>query len=147
MSQNKKGAVRIIPCLDVKDGRVVKGVNFVSLRDAGDPAARSFISGPQGPSAYGGNNWALQGPAYSGLMSYSYGGLEEILHSFAPETLDLPWILGYANYEGKVCYELWRSLQLRARGAMAFSAASMIRSDYSLSRSGEAAAKFLPEIS
>ena len=29
---------RIIPCLDVKDGRVVKGVNFVNLRDAGDPA-------------------------------------------------------------------------------------------------------------
>lgn len=28
---------RLIPCLDVKDGRVVKGVNFVSLRDAGDP--------------------------------------------------------------------------------------------------------------
>lgn len=28
---------RVIPCLDVKDGRVVKGVNFVSLRDAGDP--------------------------------------------------------------------------------------------------------------
>lgn len=31
--------VRIIPCLDVKDGRVVKGVNFVNLRDAGDPVA------------------------------------------------------------------------------------------------------------
>ncbi len=30
-------AKRIIPCLDVKDGRVVKGVNFVNLRDAGDP--------------------------------------------------------------------------------------------------------------
>ena len=30
-------ANRIIPCLDVKDGRVVKGVNFVNLRDAGDP--------------------------------------------------------------------------------------------------------------
>ncbi|HEY3222519.1 MAG TPA: imidazole glycerol phosphate synthase subunit HisF [Pseudolabrys sp.] len=30
--------VRVIPCLDVKDGRVVKGVNFVNLRDAGDPA-------------------------------------------------------------------------------------------------------------
>lgn len=29
---------RIIPCLDVKDARVVKGVNFVNLRDAGDPA-------------------------------------------------------------------------------------------------------------
>jgi len=36
--------VRIIPCLDVKDGRVVKGVNFVGLRDAGDPveAARAY---------------------------------------------------------------------------------------------------------
>lgn len=31
--------IRIIPCLDVKDGRVVKGVNFVNLRDAGDPVA------------------------------------------------------------------------------------------------------------
>ena len=30
-------AKRIIPCLDVKNGRVVKGVNFVNLRDAGDP--------------------------------------------------------------------------------------------------------------
>jgi imidazole glycerol-phosphate synthase subunit HisF len=32
---------RVIPCLDVKDGRVVKGVNFVDLRDAGDPVAAS----------------------------------------------------------------------------------------------------------
>ena len=32
-------AVRVIPCLDVKDGRVVKGVNFVALEDAGDPIA------------------------------------------------------------------------------------------------------------
>ena len=31
---------RIIPCLDVKDGRVVKGIQFVSLRDAGDPVER-----------------------------------------------------------------------------------------------------------
>jgi len=41
-------AKRIIPCLDVKDGRVVKGVNFLSLRDAGDPVeiARGYnISG------------------------------------------------------------------------------------------------------
>ncbi len=30
---------RIIPCLDVNNGRVVKGVNFVNLRDAGDPVA------------------------------------------------------------------------------------------------------------
>ena len=35
---------RLIPCLDVADGRVVKGVNFVGLRDAGDPveAARAY---------------------------------------------------------------------------------------------------------
>jgi cyclase len=35
--------VRVIPCLDVKDGRVVKGVNFVSLRDAGDPVEQAAI--------------------------------------------------------------------------------------------------------
>jgi imidazole glycerol-phosphate synthase subunit HisF len=36
--------IRVIPCLDVADGRVVKGVNFVDLRDAGDPveAARAY---------------------------------------------------------------------------------------------------------
>ena len=34
--------IRIIPCLDVKDGRVVKGVNFVGLRDAGDPVEQAM---------------------------------------------------------------------------------------------------------
>ena len=34
-------SVRVIPCLDVKDGRVVKGVQFVSLRDAGDPVEQA----------------------------------------------------------------------------------------------------------
>ncbi|WP_321394492.1 imidazole glycerol phosphate synthase subunit HisF [Emcibacter sp.] len=34
---------RVIPCLDVKDGRVVKGVNFVGLRDAGDPVEQARI--------------------------------------------------------------------------------------------------------
>ncbi len=34
---------RIIPCLDVKDGRVVKGVNFVNLRDAGDPVEQARV--------------------------------------------------------------------------------------------------------
>lgn len=33
--------VRVIPCLDVKDGRVVKGVNFLALRDAGDPVEQA----------------------------------------------------------------------------------------------------------
>lgn len=35
--------LRIIPCLDVRDGRVVKGVNFVSLRDAGDPVEQAAV--------------------------------------------------------------------------------------------------------
>lgn len=41
-------AKRIIPCLDVKDGRVVKGVNFVGLRDAGDPVALAKFYSAQG---------------------------------------------------------------------------------------------------
>jgi len=39
---------RIIPCLDVKDGRVVKGVNFVELKDAGDPVEQAKIYDAQG---------------------------------------------------------------------------------------------------
>ena len=35
--------IRVIPCLDVKDGRVVKGVNFVDLRDAGDPVEQAKV--------------------------------------------------------------------------------------------------------
>jgi cyclase len=40
--------MRIIPCLDVKDGRVVKGVNFVDLVDAGDPAAQARVYDREG---------------------------------------------------------------------------------------------------
>jgi imidazole glycerol-phosphate synthase subunit HisF len=40
--------VRIIPCLDVKDGRVVKGVNFVGLRDAGDPVEQARLYDREG---------------------------------------------------------------------------------------------------
>jgi len=39
---------RIIPCLDVKDGRVVKGVNFIELKDAGDPVEQAKIYDAQG---------------------------------------------------------------------------------------------------
>jgi len=41
-------AKRIIPCLDVKDGRVVKGVNFVNLRDAGDPVDNARLYNAEG---------------------------------------------------------------------------------------------------
>lgn len=39
---------RIIPCLDIKDGRTVKGTNFVNLRDAGDPVSLAAIYAEQG---------------------------------------------------------------------------------------------------
>lgn len=41
-------AIRVIPCLDVHDGRVVKGVNFLNLRDAGDPVELATLYGRQG---------------------------------------------------------------------------------------------------
>lgn len=41
-------AKRIIPCLDVKNGRVVKGINFLNLRDAGDPVEQAQIYNTQG---------------------------------------------------------------------------------------------------
>src|SRR5438132_4364163 len=41
-------AKRVIPCLDVKDGRVVKGVRFVDLRDAGDPVEAALAYDRQG---------------------------------------------------------------------------------------------------
>ncbi|MHA1713161.1 MAG: imidazole glycerol phosphate synthase subunit HisF [Candidatus Ranarchaeia archaeon] len=41
-------AKRIIPCLDVKNGRVVKGINFLDLRDAGDPLEQALIYDKQG---------------------------------------------------------------------------------------------------
>jgi imidazole glycerol-phosphate synthase subunit HisF len=41
-------ARRIIPCLDVKDGRVVKGINFVALRDAGDPVEQAQVYDREG---------------------------------------------------------------------------------------------------
>ncbi len=41
-------AKRIVPCLDIKEGRVVKGVNFLNLRDAGDPVANARIYEAEG---------------------------------------------------------------------------------------------------
>lgn len=41
-------AKRIIPCLDIKDGRVVKGINFVNIRDAGDPVDQARIYNEEG---------------------------------------------------------------------------------------------------
>ena len=40
--------IRIIPCLDVKNGRVVKGINFFDLKDAGDPVEQAKVYDEQG---------------------------------------------------------------------------------------------------
>src|SRR6201996_2087438 len=40
--------MRVIPCLDVRDGRVVKGMNFVDLIDAGDPVAQARVYDAEG---------------------------------------------------------------------------------------------------
>ena len=42
------GTIKIMPCLDMKEGRVVKGVNFVNLRDAGDPAQNAAFYQAEG---------------------------------------------------------------------------------------------------
>ena len=75
---------RVIPCLDVRDGRVVKGVNFVGLRDAGDPvelAARydaegadelsSWISPPHTSAATSSPGWRRAAPSRSSYPSPS----------------------------------------------------------------------------
>lgn len=40
--------IKIMPCLDMKDGRVVKGINFVNLRDAGDPVENAAFYQKEG---------------------------------------------------------------------------------------------------
>jgi imidazole glycerol phosphate synthase subunit HisF len=45
--------VRVIPCLDVSNGRVVKGVNFVDLRDAGDPVEQAQAYDAAGADEHG----------------------------------------------------------------------------------------------
>ena len=42
---------RIIPCLDIKDGKTVKGINFLELRDAGDPVELAKLYADQGADA------------------------------------------------------------------------------------------------
>ena len=62
-------AKRIIPCLDVKEGRVVKGVNFLNLRDAGDPVEQARIYDAQGADelvAEDANRWQVDVDTQSG---------------------------------------------------------------------------------
>ncbi len=54
-------AKRIIPCLDVTGGRVVKGVNFVELRDAGDPVEIAPVTTNRVPT--NSRSWTSRPPA------------------------------------------------------------------------------------
>ncbi len=51
MAEPAAVAVRVIPCLDVDAGRVVKGVNFADLRDAGDPVELAALTTPRAPTS------------------------------------------------------------------------------------------------
>ncbi|MDY0175311.1 MAG: beta-galactosidase [Lentisphaeria bacterium] len=113
---------------------------------ASDAKTEVFISGPQEPSAYGGNDWQRQPGIYDGMMSYSSGALREISLSFHPAKIDLPWSLGYGAYGSQVCYDLWQTLLVGSKGVMAFHAPSLINADYSFSRNGQAIVDYLPEI-
>ena len=55
---------RIVPCLDIKDGRTVKGVNFVDLRDAGDPIELAERYAKEGARLYRVLNERLEGRDY-----------------------------------------------------------------------------------
>jgi imidazole glycerol phosphate synthase subunit HisF len=46
--------IKIMPCLDMKEGRVVKGIHFVGLRDAGDPVVASGDAGERGQGIFEG---------------------------------------------------------------------------------------------
>lgn len=61
---------RIIPCLDVHNGRVVKGVNFVNLRDAGDPVEIAAAYDKAGADEL--VSWILQRPRMRGRRSWTW---------------------------------------------------------------------------
>jgi phosphoribosylformimino-5-aminoimidazole carboxamide ribonucleotide (ProFAR) isomerase len=76
---------RIIPCLDVSDGRVVKGVNFVNLRDCGDPVEAAL-------------RYAAQGADEIVWLNITAGGEDPgvLLHAVerAAEQIDVPLTVG-----------------------------------------------------
>ena len=89
--------VRVIPCLDVKDGRVVKGVNFVDLRDAGDPVERISI------------------PV---IASGGFASIEDVKALLEPRAKKLAGaIAGRALYDGRLDPAMALALIRRARAA------------------------------
>ena len=65
--------VRIIPCLDVKDGRVVKGINFEGLRDAGDPVEQAIVYDKAGADKVSINTAAVSRPEFVREAAEKFG--------------------------------------------------------------------------
>ena len=65
--------VRVIPCLDVKDGRVVKGVNFLNLRDAGDPVEAAIAYDAAGADKVSINTAAVNRRAFVREAAEKFG--------------------------------------------------------------------------
>ena len=72
---------RIIPCLDVNKGRVVKGVNFVNLKDAGDPVeiAKAYDAAGADRTGISGHHRFLRSQGYGG--GYGTGSCRQCIYS------------------------------------------------------------------
>ena len=113
---------RIIPCLDVNNGRVVKGVNFVDLKDAGDPVSVGAAYGKAGADElvfYCGLCCWRQGPLYSASKSHIFYSNEPkncnqqpvFLWFFYPYALYWGVLLGYLL----ICIVLMQTLKKGVR--------------------------------
>ena len=71
-------AKRIIPCLDVENGRVVKGVNFVDIRDAGDPVEVAIRYNQQGVNSVAFRPGPLSNMEW-GIETFYHGYLQQLL--------------------------------------------------------------------
>ena len=78
-------AVRVIPCLDVDAGRVVKGVNFVGIRDAGDPVELAAATTPRAPTSWSSST----SPASSDARDTMVHVVEQVA-----ETVFIPFTVG-----------------------------------------------------
>ena len=125
-------AVRVIPCLDVDAGRVVKGVNFQRLRDAGDPVELAKLYDAEGCARYVvtdvNKDGMLQGPNIDLLRSVcaatdrpvvASGGITELsdleaLVGLVPDGVEGA-IIGTALYEGRFSLEEALALTSGAR--------------------------------
>ena len=72
---------RIIPCLDVKNGRVVKGINFVDLKDAGDPVEQAKIYSDGGRDIFQSHPDSLRARAIFNVRAF-----RRVLGEFFDET-------------------------------------------------------------